>query len=305
MKSRGPGLSAREESITWRNPARLLPADAVSPESLRCAVNAACAGVHTAAIEAAHWPAYLRERGVDLSLSALLQRANDILAFALVTQRPHQRTRIALFGTVPSQRGRGFAARLLDEVLAGANARRENSVELEVVAQNHAAMKACWARGFKPLARLHGFSQPSDEPGRAAHVADEGADDPVVTSVSAPEALEWLHDLDTLDPQELPWPVSAAALPQRRSVQAWRCERAQLVFETVAGVKLRVWSLVDRDPEQRGAAQLLATLRAQYPHAMLKTLPVFRQDGAARAFEAMGWRRQAHYQWWLQWALCG
>lgn len=302
-------MSAREESITWRNPARLLPADAVSADSLRCAVNAACAAEHPAAIDAARWPQYLRERGVDLGQSTLLQRAHEIVAFALLTPRPHQRTRIALFGTVPSQRGRGFAARLLDEVLAGANARREISVELEVVAQNHAAMKTCWARGFKPVARLYGFSNLRAEraPGArgAPAAAGDAAEEPLVTRVSTGEALEWLSDLDALDPQELPWPVSAAALPRRHSVQAWRCERAQLVFETVAGVKLRVWSLVDRDPEQRGAVQLLATLRAQYPEANLGTLPVFRQDGAARAFEALKWRRLAHYQWWLQWTLCG
>lgn len=296
-------MSAREDSITWRNPARLLPADAVSAETLRGAVNAACAARHSSApaIDAASWPTYLRDHGVDLRLSALLQRAGEVMAFVLVTPRTHQRTRIALFGTVPSQRGRGYAARLLEEVLASANARRDSSVELEVAAQNHSAMKTCWARGFKPLVRLYGFSNPGDGPAHSRGIADELP----VTRVSATEAVEWLHDLDALDPQELPWPVSAAALPRRRSVQAWRCERAQLVFETVAGVKLRVWSLVDRDPEQRGATQLLATLRAQFPDATLKTLPVFRQDGAARAFEALGWRRQAHYQWWLQWALCG
>ncbi len=296
-------MSVPASSILWRKPAQLVPADAVSGESLRGAVNGAFADHFPAvpAISLAGWPAFLRDRGVDLPLSTLLVRAGEVHAFALLTPRPQKRTRIALFGTVPGQRRSGLAAQLLDAVLARANVRRETSVELEVVAQNHPAMKACWARGFKPLGRLFGFSSKGHERVRTTG----GPEEPVVTRVSWQEATEWLRDLDALDAAELPWPVSAPALPARRSVQAWQCERAQLVFETVAGVRVAVRSLVDRDPDQRGAAQLLSTLREHYPDATFSTLPVFRQDGAARAFEANGWKRLTHYQWWLHWSLCG
>ena len=302
-------MSVTASSVPWRHLARLVPADAVSAETLLRAVNNTFAGQVPSLppIDPAAWPAFVRDRGLDLPLSALLVRGGEIQTFALLTPRPLRRTRIALFGTVPGQRGRGLAAQLLDDVLDRANARREVSVELEVIAQNHSAMKACWARGFKPLSRLYGFATsghkriaPTD-----ASSATDASDQAAVARVSWHEATEWLKDLDTLDPSELPWPVSAPALPARRSVQAWQCDRAQLVFETVAGIKVTVRSLVDRDPDQRGAAQLLATLREHYPDATFKTLPVFRQDGAARAFEANGWRRQTHYQWWLRWAMCG
>ena len=242
------------------------------------------------------WPQFLHHHGVDLSMSWALSRAGRVAAFALLTPRPLQRTRVALVGAVPDERGCGAAAKLLDVALTRANARRDQWVELEVFAQNGRATKLCWSRGFKPVCALYGY---------AASVNSEACRGYADVSVSKSDAVGWLEDLDAHDASELPWLTSGPAIAARHEVQAWRYGRAQLIFETVAGCDVSVLSLIDRDSDQQSAAHLLGALRAHYPQKALSAPPLQRKDGTAQAFEMAGWARRPYYQWLLRFPMCG
>jgi len=278
--------------------ARRVPADTVSPEALRCALRSACAdGLPPLPdLTMPAWSEHFAQHGVDLSSSWALIRGPQVIAFVLLTLRRAKRSRITAFGVLPAARGQGAAATLLDVVLTRADARRDQWVELEVPARNRHAMQRVWAQGFKPVCRLYGYQAPphDGDPPEAA-----------CSPIAAAEAIGRLDELDATDPEALPWPVSGAALAMRPALQAWHCDRAQLIFEATGESALTVRSLIDRDPEQCGATQLLRALRAQRPGHTLTTPPVHREDGAARAFDAAGWNRLSHSQWLLRYTLCG
>jgi len=278
--------------------ARPMPADTVSPEALRTALRSAWAdGIPPPPqLTMPAWSQHFAQHGVDLSSSWALVRGPQVVAFVLLTLRPAKRSRIAAFGVLPSARGQGAAATLLDVVLTRADARRDQWVEVEIPVQNRHAMKRVWAQGFKPVCRLYGYQAPP---------YDGRPPDTAYTPMASAEAVGRLDELDATDPEALPWPVSSAAMAARPALQAWRHERAQLIFESTGDSALTVHSLIDRDPDQRGAMGLLGALRAHHPHHTLTTPPVHREDSAARAFDAAGWTRLAHWQWLLRYALCG
>ena len=266
------------------------PADAVSPDALRTAFNASFADylLKFPPFDAAAWRTFVQRQGVDLAASRAALRDAAVVAFSMITPRTQQRTRIAVMGAVPSERGSGVAASLLEEAIANAQARGDHWLELEVFRTNHRAVALYRRHGFEPVCELHGWRA---APGQGrAQVCD-------VNEVARAAASRWLVTLD----DALPWQASGAAVQAAPAeVQAWQLGKAQLVFTLGADNSAAVVSLADRDPSHVAATELLAAMRQRFPVHTLAAPECQRSDGASRAFEAAGWARQPLMQWFMR-----
>lgn len=262
-------------------------ADEVPAAALMEAFNAAFADylLRFPPLDGEGWRQFVARQGAELSLGRVALRGDEVAAFLLVTPRPPGRSRIAVMGARPAQRGSGVAAGLLDGATEAARERGERSVELEVFAQNPRALALYRSRGFETVCALYGYAA---EPSQAA------AGELTKEDVSRDDAVRWLAEVDAAEP----WQVSGAAVAAAPGeVLCWRHAQAQLVFRAAAGDgPVSVVSLIDRDLAQAGAVALLAGLRAAYPTRALQAPQLQRDDGAARAFDAAGWTRLPLHQ---------
>lgn len=235
-------------------------------------------------LDAEGWRQFVARQGAALALGRVALRGDEVVAFLLVTPRPPGRSRIAVMGARPAERGSGVAAGLLDDAIAAARERGERSVELEVFAQNPRALALYRSRGFEAVCLLYGY----------AAGASAAAEKLTNEEVSRDDAVRWLAEVDAAQP----WQVSGAAVAAAPGeVFCWRHADAQLVFRAGAGDgPVGVVSLIDRDPAQAGAVALLAGLRAAYPARALQAPQPQRDDGPARAFDAAGWARLPLHQ---------
>jgi hypothetical protein len=234
------------------------------------------------------WRAFVGRQGIDIERSKVAVSGDSVIAFAMITPRPLQRTRIAVMGARIAARGTGAASRLLDDAVAASVARRDQWIELEAFAQNERAVRLYRSRGFEADADLLGFvASPSQG---LAHVE-------AVREVSREDAAAWAKALDQDHPTLLPWQVGGeAVLAAQGSPRAWRLGEALLVFAEANTDTINVSILLDRDPEQRDAARLISALRHRYPRALLKAPQIHRADRAAQAFTAADWTREPLYQ---------
>jgi GNAT superfamily N-acetyltransferase len=268
----------------------IVAAAAVDPAALRQAFNAAFAGylVGPMTVDEAAWPGLLARQGVDLGASRVaLGVDGGIAAFALVAPRPALgHWRLATMGSVPAARRRGVAARLLDDLIARGWA--QQALELEVFAQNEAALRLYRGRGFEPVAELHGWSFVPRE-ARAGPA-------PPLREVDRAAALAWLDAAMPALPL-LPLQVSApslAALPA--ALHAWQRGSAQLVFSLSERAPLQLLSLVDRDPAQRDADALLRALLVRHPARAIRVAQLQRADVGGDALARAGFERQPLHQ---------
>ncbi len=234
------------------------------------------------------WRAFVRRQGIDVAMSSVACRGDVVVAFATITPRPLQRTRIAVMGARPTERGSGAAAQLLDDAIAASQARGDRWIELEAFAQNERAVRLYRSRGFEAVDEMPGFvAAPSEGFARGADVIE----------VSTEGAATWACAVDCEDSSYMPWQtggeaIRAAVVPLR----AWRLGSAQLVFQVVDGATLTVQSLIDRDSAQRDALRLVAAWRHRYPAHTLRAPQIQRASGPARAFADAGWTRQPLHQ---------
>lgn len=84
--------------------------------------------------------------------------AGGVLAAALLAFRG-DRAWIGGFGVAPEYRGHGYATQLLESLEQAARERGARTVQLEVLAGNHAAIALYRNAGFEPLRTLHTFER--------------------------------------------------------------------------------------------------------------------------------------------------
>jgi ribosomal protein S18 acetylase RimI-like enzyme len=277
--------------------ATIVPADEVPLAAMREAFNASFADylLKFPPFDAAAWETFLQRQGVDLSRCRAALRGSVVTAFILITPRTQRRTRIAVMGAVPAERGSGVAARLLDEAIGHTRAHGERWLELEVFSTNARAVALYRARGFEPVCDLVGWrAEPVQGLARAQAVND----------MTREEAAHWLEALDEERPERLPWQASGASVQAAPGeARAWQLGSAQLVFTLTTPSSASVLSLVDRDGTQASAASLLAALRQRHPSHTLTAPQWQRDDETTHAFESAGWTRQPLMQWLMRRAL--
>ncbi|NRF66206.1 GNAT family N-acetyltransferase [Aquincola sp. S2] len=268
----------------------VLAADAVEADALREAFNAAFGDylIGPMAVSAEAWPLLLARQGAQLAASRVIVEGGQVLAFALVA--PHiapGRSRLATMGARPEARGAGHAPRLLDRVLAEAQARGDRSIELEVFARNARALALYHSRGFEQVAELHGYA-------RASGGALVPVEDRIDESGGQADAVAWLEHCGV---EGLPFQQTAASIAALRvPLKAWRCAGAQLVFSDADPLRIGVLCLVDADARQHGARQLARALAAHYPQATLRMPQLLRPDRGGDALAAEGWQVEPLHQ---------
>ena len=237
-------------------------------------------------MDIAAWQTFVRRQGVDLTLSLAATRGDVVTAFAHITPRPWQRTRLAVMGARPEERGSGVAAGLLDDAIAGAAARGDRWIELEAFAQNERAVKLYLSRGFVAVDSLYAFvAEPAEGASRKVDVVE----------VSREDAARWAREFDRDEPEFLPWQVGGEAMLNVPGViLAWRFGGAQMTFQE-GEAAVQVTSLLDRGSDG-GAQVLLEALRQRYPNRTLRASQLHRKQGPARAFEDAGWARHPLHQ---------
>ena len=272
---------------------RLVPGDAIAPDDLHAAFTAAFADylIGPFRLAPAQWPGFLARQGADLSLSrAAVGAAGEVQAFALAAPRRDAASwRLATMGALPQARGSGAARILLDDFIARAGAAGCARVELECFAQNGRALRLYRGRGFEEAAPLHGWTR---APGREAGAAAPEA----VRPIALEDAYAWM-DAVSRRRGDLPLQVTPASLRcQPVALQAWRCGEAQLVAGESAPSQLTVYSLVDEDPAQGGAEQLVRQLLQAFPGHAVAVPQLQRDDLGGRALQRLGFARLPLHQ---------
>ena len=240
----------------------------------------------------AQFPQFLGRQGVALGASRVAIASGAPIAFCLVAPRPECASwRLGTMGAVPAARGTGAAAALLDDFLARAKSAGVASVELECFAQNTRALRLYQSRGFETIDALHGYQ---------CMAPASGGSDVAPEAIDSQDAFDWL-DACSRAGCALPLqvtPRSLQALPVR--LQAWRAGSAQLVFSQGDDGILQVHSLVDREPAQQSARELVAALLARHPGHAIRVPQLQRAAVGGEALEALAFARLPLHQLWMR-----
>lgn len=267
-------------------PLHELAADAIEPARLHAAFGLAFADylIGPFVLSPEQWPQFLTRQGVDLGLSRVLCRGDELLAFALVAPRAGlllPRWRLATMGAVPAARGSGAAPRLLDGFVQRAREAGMAEVELEVFAQNERALKLYRGRGFEVLHELHGYRAP---PLGGPAQAPAG-----LLRLDRQQAFDWIDTEALLRLADLPLQVTPVALAASTSfLQGWQQGSALLLFSQLDAQTLAIASLIDWQPEQQDARALLQRLRAAYPQQEIRVPQLQRLDCGGQALRDCG-----------------
>jgi len=257
----------------------IVPASSFSDEALAACFTAAFDGYIAGSfvMDAAALPRFLARQGADRALGRCVVRDGELLGLAFVGQYAHRR-RVGGMGLRPQARGSGASRLLLQQVIDEARAAGLEAVELEVFAQNTAAVKLYRAMGFVDGPALWGFNR---EPGA-----------PLVAPPALPRVVEMRAAADWLlahGPADLPYQVSGHALRHADPGGiAWRFGQALLLFSEAAEGRLSLPLLVDADPAQGDAARLLAALIESHPAHTIRVPQLMRDDVAGRALREAG-----------------
>lgn len=120
------------------------------------------------AFSQAQFAIHLDANQVDRSLSPIwYDERDDVVAAAALAVR-ERRGWIGGFGIAPPYRGRGYGARLIGELIETARRRELSTLSLEVLQQNHAALRTYERAGFTTVRELLSFTWHDAPPSIAA-----------------------------------------------------------------------------------------------------------------------------------------
>lgn len=259
----------------------VVPASDWSAEALAACFTAAFDGYLAGSfvLDAATLPRFMARQGADLALSRCVVRNGDLLGLAFVGEYAKRR-RVGGMGVLPQARGSGASRLLLHGVVDDARELGLDALELEVFAQNAAALRLYRSFGFIEGAPLWGFVR---EPINGVHVLPAAP-----RSVSRDDAVAWLL---AQGPDDLPYQVSGHALPNADPrAQIWQIGEALMVFSEAPEHKLSVTLLFDADPAQRDAARLLNALLHRHPQHTVRVPQLIRDDVGGQALRDAGFR---------------
>jgi GNAT superfamily N-acetyltransferase len=272
-------------------PFRLVPADSVAPQVLHAAFAAAFSDYLAGPfhLPLPQWPQFLARQGVHLAHSRVAMVDGAVQAFALAAPRPPLRSwRLGTMGAPPQARGGGAARLLLVDFGARAHQAGCTRLELECFARNERALRLYRRHGFAEAGALHGWRRPA-KPLRAL----QGG---VPASIPLQDAFAFIEAVSGRR-GDVPFQVTPASLQaQPVALQAWRSGKAQLVAAANAPSQLTVYSLLDEEPEQRGAEHLMRHLLLSFPAHAVHVPQLQRDDLGGAALQRLGFERLPLHQ---------
>lgn len=200
--------------------------------------------------DAAGLRAMVGSNNLDLSASVVAREGEADVAFAMLGIR-ERRGWIGGMGVVSEARGRGYAKRVMQAVLESAFRRNLVQVALEVIEQNHTALRVYQALGFQEQRWLDVFER---SPGPLA--ARQGTSRPIV-GLDVAACLDRHADFQRTRP---PWQREITSI-------AYWGDRVQALGVLEAN-EIACWALYRRDPTRVVVLDL--ALAAERPLVLLE-----------------------------------
>jgi ribosomal protein S18 acetylase RimI-like enzyme len=231
-----------------------------------------------------------RVDSVDPSLSCLAYGDAGVVGVALVARRD-ERTRVAGMAIVPSARRQGVGRALMEHLLAEATARGDQTMELEVIERNVAAVKLYERLGFTCRQRLVGHVGPAS--GREAPELEE-------VDVGTVARMADLHGT-----RGLPWQLAARTIAELGPPHlAFRLGPSYALISDPSSSPISIRALVTTTPDRRQghALRLLQALFARYPARDWRVSSVWPED-LSKVFTRAGLAIAPLGQWHMSVAL--
>jgi len=217
---------------------------------------------------------------VDLVESFVVKVDGAAMGVALIARRG-PRARLSAFGIVREGRGSGLGRAAVTHMLERSRARNDTGMQLEVLADNTAAIALYEACGFRRSRVLL-----SQESGPVRNPADAT---PLVP-IEASRAVALLHAFSDTD---LPWQIAPAAFSGAPAALTALTDEARsavaLVDATAPDVRL-VSLAVDPGRRARGLGRMtILALQSHFAGRRMVTAPLIPEGPGTRLLERAGW----------------
>lgn len=205
---------------------------------------------------------FIRVDSVDLNNSRVVSFEGEPAGIALLNARGWS-SRLGAFGIFKEWRGKGIGSTFTTLLIEEARKRNDRSLVLEVICENHAALKMYQKAGFEITRKLIGF-EGKNLAGEACSEVQEC--DPRLAS----------QDLLLLQPN-LPWQVSGESLlPSSSNMRAFRLGDSRLLFHVLGNTTAQIRGLsLANSPEGRRLLRHVLTL---HPDLTWRLSPAFPED---------------------------
>jgi len=227
----------------------------------------------------------MRTEGIDLAASRIIRENGSDVGIAIICRRGAE-CRVAAFGIMAADRGRGLGQALVDQIILDAISRGEKRIVLECIEQNPAAMKLYEGKGFVPRQRLVGFS--------AATVPEVANKD--LKQVSIAEAA---YAIARANIPDLPWQISPASLLQAAlpNVAYQLGPSHAILVPTANGIQLR--TVVTEPAAQRSGhgRRLIQAIAARYPGQTWNVSPLWPEENVTDFLTPLGFTPSPISQW--------
>ena len=224
----------------------------------------------------------LRQDHVDLTASQVVLEAGQPVGLALVARRGWS-SRVAAMGINSERRGQGVGEWLMKQIITQARERQDRMLLLEVIEQNHAAVRLYQKLGFQMQRRLVGYrgQLTGEQPNEGLQEVDIREVARLLTTHAAPD---------------LPWQLSGETLAQ----SGWPNRGYQLgaAYGAISNPEQPQMTLkalvVPPEARCQGAATaLIQALAAEYPGKTWVVPPIWPEEIAASLFEKLGFTRES------------
>ncbi len=223
----------------------------------------------------------VRREAVDLSLSWVLLKDNDIVGVALIGRRGWT-SRLAAMGLAVNWRGQGIGRQLMTELIDQAQARGEHTMILEVIEQNEPALRLYRNAGFRQLRRLVGYKGK-----QLKGIADR--------NLHEVDLLEMARQVIRHGPPDLPWQISGETLAQSSlPLRGYQLGPAYAAISAPEQPRLFLRGLVIPEQTQPHVwgPRLLQALIARYPDKSWGVPVLYPEELVHGLFEGLGFQRE-------------
>ena len=223
----------------------------------------------------------IRYEGTDLTASRLIRRDADLIGCALIGRRGWT-CRLAAMGIIPEARGQGVGRWVMNQLIAEARNRTEQTMVLEVIEQNMAAVRLYQQVDFQIQRRLIGYKATSPE----------GQRDNQLREVDLRE-VAWA--LTSYGLPDLPWQLAGSTLietgPPNRGYQLGP---AYAAISDPAKAQISVRGVIVHPDYEREAwgIRLLQALFAEHPDREWRVPIIFPEEMVEGLFESVGFERE-------------
>jgi GNAT superfamily N-acetyltransferase len=237
------------------------------------------------AMTAGPMAAMLRTDGSDLMQSRVVKLGGKDVGLVLLGRRGST-VRVAAMGLVPAARGKRLGGAALEQLLPGLREAHVETLQLEVIAENTAAVKLYQRLGFQARRRLVGFARGEPLHGETGDVREvDPADAVAFLAAHGERRLPW--QLQPASLWALGWPTRGFALGDAG---------VALAASTPAGIALRAVCVRESQRRQGVGRRLLAGVAAALEPAGWNVPPIVPEGLADGFLGALGFEQARLWQ---------